>query len=209
MPYYNLIETEDYPALMIDGILMHRIKETTPKKDAELKIKILNISGGRVLDTCTGLGYTAICASKYADELFTVEKDEGVIAMGKNNPYSNELFTSSKIKLIHGDVLEEVRKFSDEYFDYIIHDPPRFALAGMLYGQDFYSSLYRVLRKNGKIFHYIGSPGKRFRNKEIQKGVINRLRNAGFSVEINEEAQGVIGIKKVLLSPGILLKFKI
>jgi len=149
-----------------------------------------------VLDTCTGLGYTAICASKYADEVITVEKDENIIALAKQNPYSSELFLNNKIKLIHGDVLDEVRKFSDGFFDYIIHDPPRFALAGMLYSRDFYMELYRVLKINGKIFHYIGSPGKRFRNKDIQKGVISRLRSAGFLVEINDAAQGVVGEKR-------------
>lgn len=39
-----------------------------------------------------------------------------------------------------------------------MHNPPRFSIAGELYGLDFYRALYRVLRRDGKLFHYTGEP---------------------------------------------------
>lgn len=195
MNVYKLIKTEDYNALMIDGILMHRIKNTTPKKDAELKIKILNIRGGKVLDICTGLGYTAIEAAKFADEVITIEKDENVIKIQKINEFSKELFENKKIKTIIGDAFEKVNEFNDESFDYIIHDPPRFSRAGKLYSKEFYKNLYRILKHKGKIFHYVGNPGEKYRKKNFMKGIIKRLNEVGFKTKIIEELEGVVCYK--------------
>lgn len=197
MAVYKLIPTKDYPALMIDGILMHCIKWTSPKKDAENKIKILGIKKGIVLDICTGLGYTAIVASRYADEVITIEKDKNVIEIAKNNEYSSELFTNKNIKLIIGDACDEIEKFNEEYFDYIIHDPPTISMAGGLYGENFYKNLYRILKAKGKLFHYIPKPSTKYRNKSFEKGIINRLRNVGFKVKFYEKVSGVICFKNL------------
>lgn len=192
---YKLVPTKDWPALMIDGILMHRIKDTSPKADAEAKVRALGICKGKVLDICTGLGYAAIVASRHADEVITIEKDEHVIEIAKENPASRELFECKRIKLIIGDASEEVKKLPSSYFDYIIHDPPRFSLAGELYSGGFYAELFRVLRPYGKMFHYIGEPGSRYRKTGIKKGIIERLRIAGFEVKNCESLQGVICFK--------------
>lgn len=192
---YKLIPTKDWPALMIDGILMHRIKDTSPKADAEAKIKILGINKGDVLDICTGLGYAAIVAARHADKVVTIEKDPKVIDIAKKNPASRELFENKKIKLIIGDACDEIKKFPNNAFDFIIHDPPRFALAGELYSLAFYTELFRLLKTNGKMFHYIGLPGERYRNKGIRKGIIERLCKAGFEVKSCEKLQGVLCFK--------------
>ncbi|MEM4598658.1 MAG: RsmD family RNA methyltransferase [Candidatus Diapherotrites archaeon] len=183
MPVYKLVQTSDWPALMIDGILMHRIKNTSPKKDAEEKIALLKIRGGNVLDICTGLGYTAITASRYADSVVTIEKDVEVIKIAKENRASQKLFSSEKIKLIEGDAAEIVKSFPDECFDYIIHDPPTFSRAGELYSGAFYKELFRILRKQGRMLHYTGAPSERYRNKSLRKGIVERLRAAGFKVK--------------------------
>ncbi|MCX8178583.1 MAG: hypothetical protein N3D75_02000 [Candidatus Aenigmarchaeota archaeon] len=62
--FYKLVETENWPTVVISGIRMHRTEKIDPKKDSFLKLKSLGKIKGRVLDTCCGLGYTAILSSK-------------------------------------------------------------------------------------------------------------------------------------------------
>ncbi len=195
MAVYKLIPTKDYPALMIDGILMHCIKWTSPKKDAENKVKILGIKNGRILDICTGLGYTAIAASYCANEVVTIEKDENVIEIARNNKFSHELFANKNINLIIGDAYDEIEKFDDKSFDYILHDPPTVSRAGELYGKVFYENLYRILKPHGKLFHYVSNPGSKYRNRTVEKGIVNRLRGVGFEVKIYEYVSGVVCVK--------------
>ncbi len=195
MAVYKLIPTEDYPALMIDGILMHCMKWTSPKKDAENKVKILGIKKGRILDICTGLGYTAIAASHLANEVVTIEKDENVIEIARNNKFSHELFANKNINSIIGDAYYEIEKFGDKSFDYILHDPPTVSMAGELYGKVFYENLYRILKPHGKLFHYVSNPGSKYRNRKVEKGIVNRLRGVGFEVKIYEEVSGVVCVK--------------
>jgi len=194
MPVYKLIPTEDYPALMIDGILMHRVKQTTPKRDAEEKVKILGIKKGKILDICTGLGYTAIAAARAGDIVITIESDENVIKIAKNNKCSKDLFENEKIKLIIGDARVEVEKFDENFFDYIIHDPPTLSMAGELYSENFYKNLYKILKRDGRMFHYISHPGK-MANKSIEKGIIKRLKDVGFEIKIYKHISGVVCIK--------------
>ena len=72
--FYNLVNTSGAPTLEIDGIRMHRTKNTTPERDAEQKLTILGLKDGRVLDTCMGLGYTAIQAHENgAERIISIE----------------------------------------------------------------------------------------------------------------------------------------
>ncbi|HHI00479.1 MAG TPA: SAM-dependent methyltransferase, partial [Thermococcus litoralis] len=81
-------------------------------------------------------------------------------------------------------------------FDAIIHDPPRFSLAGQLYSEEFYAELFRILKPKGRLFHYVGNPGKKYRRKDLQRGVMERLRNVGFrKIKRVEEALGVVALK--------------
>ncbi|MBS7625213.1 methyltransferase [Candidatus Bathyarchaeota archaeon] len=180
--YYRLVETKTWPYLEISGIRMHRADDVDPKTDAMLKIRALGRIYGSILDCCTGLGYTAILAAKRRNvrEVITIEKDENVIFIARQNPFSKPLFENSKIKLIIGDVFEEIGNFDDEYFNFIIHDPPRINIAPELYSVDFYRQLFRVLKGNGRVLHYVGRPGIR-QGKRYLKGIIERLRLAGFT----------------------------
>jgi predicted methyltransferase len=178
--FYKLISTKTWATLEISGIHMHRIKEVDPKTDTELKIKSLGKIYGKVLDICTGLGYTAILAAKKksVEKVVTIEKDENVINIARQNEFSKELFENQKIELIIGDAFEVVNNFNNGSFNFIIHDPPRFSLAPELYSQDFYNQLFRVLKKGGKMFHYTGEPGKLYGKNFIQ-GIAKRLLLAG------------------------------
>ncbi|MCS7097493.1 MAG: methyltransferase [Candidatus Methanomethyliaceae archaeon] len=195
--YYKLVNTSTWPYLEISGIKMHRADEIDPKKDAMLKIKALGRIYGRILDCCTGLGYTAIIATskRNVEEVITIEIDENVIEIAKKNSFSKPLFENPKIKIIIGDAFQEIRNFEDEYFNFIIHDPPRISIAHELYSLEFYKQLFRVLRKNGRMFHYVGRPGMK-QGKNYIKGIVNRLRLAGFSrIKMIDYALGLIAEK--------------
>jgi len=127
--YYKLYAPKPYtaPTIEISGIKMHRVVDTTPWRDAYSKVSLLRLRRGeRVLDTCTGLGYTAIHSLLRGAEVVTVEVDRNVLDMAKYNPWSGEL---ADIPIILGDVAEVVGDLPSGYFDAVIHDPPRFSRA--------------------------------------------------------------------------------
>jgi hypothetical protein len=148
-----------------------------------------------VLDTATGLGYTAILASRTAEKVTTIELDPVAQDMARLNPWSRELFDNPKISLATGDTAEEIAKFPDEDFDRIIHDPPVVSLAGDLYSGVFYKQLFRVLKPGGRAFHYIGDPAS-VSGARTTKGVVRRLSEAGFiKVVLEPAAFGVVASK--------------
>ncbi len=150
---------------------------------------------GSVLDTTTGLGYTAILAARTAGSVTTIELDPGVQSIAQRNPWSQELFTNPVITQVMGDACEVVPTFANESFQRIVHDPPTFALAGELYSGTFYSELYRILKRGGRLFHYVGDPESKA-SGGVTRGVIRRLQEAGFSrVVRHAEAYGVVAYK--------------
>ncbi len=136
---YGLMPTASAPTMLISGLPMHRIKNTNPYQDTLAKIKAIAPIHGRVLDTCTGLGYTAIEAAKTAERVITIELDPTAQEMARFNPWSRSLFDNPKIEQIIGDTFDEIQNFEDGVFSCIIHDPPMLSLAGDLYSGDFYA----------------------------------------------------------------------
>jgi uncharacterized protein len=192
---YTLYPTPGAPTMLVSGIPMHRIKGTNPYHDTLTKIRSLAPITGRVLDTTTGLGYTACQASRSAEWVVTVELDAAATDIARQNPWSAELFDSPKITQVVGDSSELVPAFAGETFDFVIHDPPQFALAGELYSSEFYRALYRVLRPRGKLFHYIGDPESKT-GRSMTRGANKRLSDAGFSrVIAHPEAFGLVAVK--------------
>jgi len=192
---YSLYPTSGAPTMLISGIPMHRIKGTEPHKDTLQKIKAITPVVGRVLDTATGLGYTAIEAAKYAEQVVTIELDPVALEIARLNPWSQALFGNPRITQIIGDSFEELSKFDSSSFSRIIHDPPAFSLAGDLYSETFYRELFRVLRERGRLFHYIGDPESKT-GHTTTVGVVRRLRQAGFTRVFPEsQAFGVVAIK--------------
>jgi len=191
----KLVKPDTAPTLEISGIHMHRVKDVTPWEDSVLKVKYLNIAANaKVLDICTGLGYTAILSlKKGAGQVISIEKDINVLRMAEYNPWSQGLENKS-ISIFLGDAFEVLREFDDSSFNGIIHDPPRFSLAGNLYSLSFYHELYRVLKPEGSLIHYVGLPRSR-RGVDITSGVLKRLREAGFKVHRIKEIQGVKAVK--------------
>ena len=196
--FYKLKPTKDWPTLTLSSVPMHRFKTVSPKLSAELMVKEISPIKGKILETCCGLGYTSILsAQKEACEEVTVfEIDENVLRIAEYNPYSEELFTNNKIKLIKQDVFEGIKKLQNNYFDKILHDPPTISFAKQLYSDEFYKELFRVLKKGGVLYHYCPNPGKT-KGLEYYPTLIKLLTRCGFSeCKHHPESSGVVAKKK-------------
>jgi hypothetical protein len=149
-------------------------------------------AGDRVLDTCGGLGYTAIHAVRLgAAEVFSAELSEGVMYLRRRNPWSR-LEDNLPIRLVEGDVFAALAPLAGDSFDAVIHDPPRFPLAPALYSDAFYLRLFDLLAPGGRLFHYTGEPYSLGRGRDFLGGVASRLRRLGFAVEPRADLQGCL-----------------
>lgn len=190
----------DAPTLIVNGVHMHRISsDIGPLRDAKYKVRAARVRRGHiVLDVCTGLGYTTIASLHHgAERVYTVEVSREVLAMAQLNPWSAKL-ANSRVKIILADASKLVERLPDNTFDRIIHDPPRFSMAGELYSRDFYRELFRILRPGGILFHYTGEPlrSRGHGHGPIVRGVAQRLQHVGFvRVRYDERAQGVVAVK--------------
>jgi predicted methyltransferase len=192
---YSLYPTQRAPTMLVSGIPMHRIKDTDPHADTLEKVRAIKPVVGQVLDTATGLGYTAIEAARTAEHVITIELDPAALQVCHFNPWSQGLFGNSKITQVIGDSYEVVAGLGSGSFTRVIHDPPAFRLAGDLYSGEFYRELHRVMRNNGRLFHYIGDPDSKS-GRSITAGVTRRLEQVGFrQVRRVPRAFGVVAVK--------------
>lgn len=195
--FYQLFPTKTIPTLKISGVPMHRHTKIDPLEDTQTKINAAKPSG-LVLDTCTGLGYTAIYAAKLhrVDKVITIERDENVAEIAKMNEASAELFDNPKIEMRIADSSEEIKKFASRYFDTIIHDPPTFIMSPDLYTEKFYAEAYRILKRGGRLWHYCPSPGKLKGDDKLRTRTILRLSKARFlNVRYDEISSGITASK--------------
>ena len=191
--FYKLIPTDEAPTIEISGIQMHRTTGTAPFRNAMESVRTVVRKGITVLDTCGGLGYTAIAAVRLgASSVVSLDVDVNVRAIAGQNPWSAEYFSSPVINLVEADAAEFAAAQPDGTFDSVVHDPPRFSRAGHLYGAEFYRQLARILRRRGRLFHYTGDPFSKSRGKSFVLGVVRRLQGAGFEVTRADHLQGVV-----------------
>jgi predicted methyltransferase len=185
------------PALIISGVAMHRVKDVDPMEDASMKAELCAKPGTNMLEICTGLGYSTIeCLRRGVQSITTIEQDQNVIQLARLNPWSRELFSDERVTLVQGDAVEKIHEFDAGSFHSVLHDPPTFTMASSLYTREFYSEIYRVMKRKGILFHYVGAPGSKYRKRDVQKGVIQRLREVGFKqVERKRDALGVLAKK--------------
>ena len=190
----SLLPTNEAPTTLVAGFTMHRIRGTTPLADTRAKVRALGGGRGRVLDTATGLGYTAIELARTRREVLTVELDPSAIDLARLNPWSRELFASPNIEIVIGDVAELAAGWETGAFSAVLHDPPTMQLAGALYSGAFYRQLRRVLKPGGRLFHYVGDPQSGMGAKTTT-GVVRRLQEAGFeNVRRDAPAFGVTAV---------------
>ena len=181
------------PTFEIDGIKMLPTARVSPYADAQAKVGYIQPRGKAILDTCGGLGYFAAwCLLGQAEHVLSVEKSPDVIWLRSLNPWSPE--SGGRLTLVQGDITRQIDALPSESVDAILHDPPRFGIAGELYSQVFYVSLARVLRRRGKLFHYTGTPNKLTSGRDVPNEVANRLRQAGFVAEL--KGDGVLAQRR-------------
>ena len=181
------------PTFEIDGIKMLPTEHVSPYADAERKVGLMQPRGRAILDTCGGLGYfAACCMAQGAKSVVSFEKNADVIWLRSLNPWSPE--PGGALTLKHGDIVEEIVRMPEGSFDAVLHDPPRFGIAGELYSQSFYHQLARVLKRKGRLFHYTGTPNKLTTGRDVPNEVAQRLRRAGFAAQLNGD--GVLATKR-------------
>ncbi len=185
----KLVPTEwGAPTFEIDGIKMLPTSKTSPIDDAQRKVALVQPRGRIVLDTCGGLGYFAACCLEAgAARILSFEKNPDVLWLRTLNPWSPDPDAPSsggRLQLTHADVAEAITSIADASVDALLHDPPRFGIAGELYSQDFYGQLARVLRRGGRLFHYTGTPNRLTSGRDVPREVARRLERAGFKAEL-------------------------
>ncbi|MFI4959623.1 MAG: class I SAM-dependent methyltransferase [Lysobacterales bacterium] len=190
----KLVPTEwGAPTFEIDGIKMLPTSKESPFEDARRKVALIEPRGKVVLDTCGGLGYFAACCLEAGvARILSFEKNADVLWLRTLNPWSPEPdevdpdapASGGRLQLTHADVSQVIRQIADASVDALLHDPPRFGIAGELYSQAFYDQLARVLRRGGRLFHYTGSPNKLTSGRDVPREVEKRLEKAGFKAQL-------------------------
>ena len=186
------------PTFEIDGIKMLPSAKLSPYDDARRKVELVAPAGKQLLDTCGGLGYFAACSlDAGVASIRSFEKNPDVLWLRTLNPWSPDPEAASaggRLHLTQGDVSQEIEALAADSFDAILHDPPRFGIAGELYSQVFYDHLARVLRKAGRLFHYTGTPNRLTSGRDVPREVSRRLEKAGFRT--GPVLDGVLAIKR-------------
>lgn len=175
------------PTFEIDGIKMLPTAQISPYADAQRKVALVAPRGKQVLDTCAGLGYFArACLEDGVARVHSFEKNADVLWLRNLNPWSpdpDSAQAGGRLQLVHADISERITTLPDMAYDAILHDPPRFGIAGELYSQSFYDQLARVLRPRGRLFHYTGTPNRKTSGRDVPMEVARRLGKAGFATE--------------------------
>jgi predicted methyltransferase len=181
----KLVPTEwGPPTFEIDGIKMLPTALVSPYEDAARKVALIQPRGKVILDTCGGLGYFAAwCLQGGAARVLSFEKNPDVLWLRSLNPWSPA--PGGRLTLTVGDIVENITTLPDRSCDAILHDPPRFGIAGELYSQAFYAQLARVIKRKAWLFHYTGSPNKLTSGRDVPGEVMQRLRRVGFVAELS------------------------
>ncbi|MGC4030024.1 MAG: MnmC family methyltransferase [Steroidobacteraceae bacterium] len=170
------------PTFEIDGIKMLPTAKISPLQDARTKVSWVEPRGKAVLDCCGGLGYFAVaCLEQGAARIHSFEKSDAVRWLRSVNPWSQA--DDARLALQAGAVEEALPGMAPASVDAVLHDPPRFGIAGELYSLAFYEQLARVLRRGGLLFHYTGTPNRLTSGRDVPAEVKRRLEQAGFTAQ--------------------------
>jgi uncharacterized protein len=167
------------PTFEIDGIKMLPTAEESPFEDAHRKVELVGVRQRRVLDTCGGLGYFAAwCLRLGATRVLSCEKNPSVLWLRELNPWSPP--PDERLELLNVAIDRHIEYLADASFEVVLHDPPRFGIAGELYSRQFYLQLARVLKPGGALFHYTGNPNRLTSGRDVPGEVLRRLQDCGF-----------------------------
>jgi len=185
------------PTFEIDGIKMLPTAKVSRWDDARAKVELIAPRGKAVLDCCGGLGYYAAwCLELGAARVRSFEKNPDVIWLRGLNPWSPDPADpayAGRFEFGQGRIDAAIAELPDASFDAVLHDPPRFGIAGELYSLAFYQQLARVLKPGGRLFHYTGSPNRLTSGRDVPAEVIKRLQLAGFRAE--RALDGVLAVR--------------
>lgn len=171
--FYKLEPTSKRPVLKVSGTRMHKQEFVDLIKSKRLR--------GKILDSGTGLGCTAMEAAKTAGKVVTVEMDENVLNLAKQyNPYSQELFQKDNIDIRINEITKEIKNFEDGYFDCVILDGGMPASSEKFFSRENYREVFRVLKSGGESFHYV--PRHQVHTgRDFLSEIVSRLKEAGFT----------------------------
>jgi len=188
----KLVPTEwGPPTFEIDGIKMLPTAKVSPYADAGRKVHLIRPGGKRILDTCGGLGYFAAwCLAGGAASVQSFEKHSDVLWLRSLNPWSPA--PDERHVLSHADITQQIGELPHASFDAILHDPPRFGIAGELYSKSFYAQLAAVLKPGGSMFHYTGAPNRLTSGRDVSNEVAQRLGAVGFRTRV--EGDGILAV---------------
>ena len=196
--YYKLKPTKDWPTLLLSSVPMHRFKHLSPKEDTKTRLEEIRPLKGIILDTCCGLGYSAITLAEgeAVSKVVSFERDKNVLRICEYNPHSEALFNNKKIELRNESIFTGIKEFSDNFFDRVNHDPPTVSFAPELYSDEFYTELYRVMKRGAILYHYCPNPGKT-KGAEFWRTIEKMLeRNKFQDIKYHERSSGIRATKK-------------
>ncbi len=195
--YYKLFQShpDRPPTILINGATMHPVSGADPWEGTERMVEQVPRCRGECLDTCCGLGYSVqMLLGRGFNRVTTCEVDPNVLDVAAVNPWSEKLFTSERVELLHADLRDVVAEAAEGRFACIFHDPPTVHQAGELYAGTLYEEFRRALTRRGILYHYVGAPGGR-RGQDYARGVLRRLQEAGFS-RVRRVTGGVLARKR-------------
>lgn len=190
-----------------------------PREDTavlvETVIKNANFSKSfNLIDLCSGTGCVALALEKNLknfNEIYALEYSEKAFKYLSENIKN----LGSKVKAVKGNVFEDYNLFKDNYFDYIVSNPPYIktkdiktldrevlhepetALDGGETGLDFYTGICKLWTckiKTGGILAFEIGQGMHDDVAEIMKN--SGFEKIDFSKDINGIIRCVIGFKK-------------
>jgi predicted methyltransferase len=187
------------PTFEIDGIKMLPTSQVSPWEDARRKVALVEPGGKRILDCCGGLGYfAACCVAAGAKQVLSFEKNPSVAWLRTLNPWSPPV-DGVRLVLEPVDVTTRLAAFGEGSFGAVLHDPPRFGIAGELYSQELYDEFARLLATGGRLFHYTGQPNRLTSNRDVPREVAMRLQRAGFTTRL--VGDGVLATRSARRKP--------
>ena len=190
----KLVPTEwGPPTFEIDGIKMLPTAQVSPYQDAERKVALIEPAGqgdprylwrARILRGMVPGG---------AGRARAVVREEAATCSGCAASIRGRRRPTPACAWSRATLPGRSQHLPGASFDAILHDPPRFGIAGELYSQAFYDQLARVLKRKGRLFHYTGTPNKLTSGRDVPAEVARRLRNAGFTTAM--QGDGVLAVK--------------
>jgi predicted methyltransferase len=185
------------PVLEISGVRMHNVShidDDDPMENAKLMVESLGVKQEKILEIGFGLGYTSKFLMESGNHVTVYEIDPAVIEIAKISPWSQDIVQNPALHIINKDISIEIKSIPDASFEAVFHDPPRLKNAEELYAASFYKELYRVLKHQSKIYHYIGRQREEFQGVDIFEKVKRNLKTAGFG-KIEETYLGLTAVK--------------